>query len=154
MDLAAAQNARIPGQPEMIGRVAAVSGAQATIELNARASLGEVPTVGKFMGLMAPRGIIIGIITEVGEQAASAGAAPGYRKLARLDLIGELRAGDSGGTRFQRGVTEYPNIGDGAQILPEAELRAVYGLANADRAHIGDLQQIPNIRCTSISTTW
>ena len=144
MDLAAAQNARIPAQPEMIGRVAAVTGAQATIELNARA--GELPTVGKFLGLMAPKGVIIGMITEVGEQALTAGAgvSPSFRKVARLDLIGELRT-DNGATRFQRGITEYPNIGDGAQILPEADLRAVYGLADADRAHIGDLQQNPNI---------
>ena len=147
MDLAAAQNARLPTQSDMIGRVAAVTGAQATIELNARAGLGEMPTVGKFMGLMAPKGVIIGLITEIGEQTltAGAGAAPNFRKMARLDLIGELRPGENGTTRFQRGVTEYPKIGDDAQLLPEAELRAVYGLANADRAHIGDLQQNPNI---------
>jgi DNA helicase HerA-like ATPase len=57
--------------------------------------------------------------------------------MARLDLIGEI---DAGG-RFQRGVTEYPNIGDGAQMLGERELRQVYGAADGDRAHIGDLQQ-------------
>ena len=144
MELAAAQTARMPAQPELIGRVAAVTGAQATIELSVRA--GEVPTVGKFLGLMAPKGVIIGMITEVGEQALTAGAgiSPSFRKVARLDLIGELRTED-GTTRFQRGITEYPNIGDGAQILPEADLRAVYGMADADRAHIGDLQQNPNI---------
>jgi DNA helicase HerA-like ATPase len=144
MELVAAQNARMPAQPEMIGRVAAVTGAQATIELNARPS--EMPTVGKFLGLMSPKGVIIGMITEVGEQAltAGAGAAPNFRKVARLDLIGELRT-DNDATRFQRGITEYPNIGDAAQILPEADLRTVYGLADADRAHIGDLQQNPDI---------
>ena len=65
--------------------------------------------------------------------------------MARLDLIGELRAGESGAARFQRGVTEYPNIGDGAFMLTETELRLVYGTADADRAHIGNLQQNPNI---------
>ncbi len=43
--------------------------------------------------------------------------------------------------RFQRGVMEYPNIGDGALLLTERELRLVYGGADADHAHIGDLQQ-------------
>ena len=147
MDLATAQNARTAAQPEMIGRVTAVTGAQATIELSARTSCAEVPTVGKFIGLPSPKAVIIGMITEVGEQSvtASAGGAPGFRKVARLDLIGELRDSDTGAQRFQRGITEYPNIGDGAQILPEAELRTVYGLADADRAYIGDLQQNPNI---------
>jgi len=144
MDLAAAQNARTAAS-EMIGRVAAVTGAQATIELNARAA--EDATVGKFMGLMMERSIIIGLITEVGEQALTAGAigaAPSFRKMARVDLIGELR-NDNSRARFQRGVTEYPNIGDEARLLPDSALRTVYGLADADRAHIGDLQQNPNI---------
>ena len=54
-------------------------------------------------------------------------AAQSFRKVARLDLIGEIQAGDSGAPRFQRGVTEYPNIGDGALLLSERELRLVYG---------------------------
>ncbi len=144
MDTAAAQSTAMPPQLELIGRVTAVTGSQATVELNARVA-GEHPTVGKYMGLMMGKSIIIGMITEVGEQAmAAAGNGATFRKVARLDLIGELRA-EAGTARFQRGVTEYPNIGDGAQLLPERALRTVYGAADADRAHIGDLQQNPNI---------
>src|SRR6185312_2005417 len=62
------------------------------------------------------------------------------RKMARLDLIGEIFAQD-GKQKFQRGVTEYPNIGDGAALLTERELGLVYGGADSDHAHIGDLQQ-------------
>jgi hypothetical protein len=39
----------------MIGRVAAVTGAQATVELDTRA--GDA-TVGKFMGLMTPKSVL------------------------------------------------------------------------------------------------
>lgn len=53
---------------------------------------------------------------------------------------------DAGVLRFQRGFSEYPNIGDSALMLTENMLRLVYGTADADRAHIGDLQQNPNIR--------
>jgi DNA helicase HerA-like ATPase len=143
MDTVAVQNSAMPQQPELIGRVVHVTGSQATVELNARAA-DENPTVGKYMGLVMGKSIIIGMITEVGEQAVSGGAEGQYRKVARLDLIGELRA-ENGAAQFQRGVTEYPNIGDGAQLLPERALRLVYSAADADRAHIGDLQQNPNI---------
>ncbi len=145
MDLASAQNARTPAAPEALGRVAAVTGAQATVELTPRAA--EHATVGKFMGLRTTNSVIIGLITEIGEQvvgAGSIGVAPTFRKIARLDLIGELRDSDSK-TRFQRGITEYPNIGDAAQLLPDSALRTVYGIADTDRAHIGDLQQNPNV---------
>jgi DNA helicase HerA-like ATPase len=123
---------------ESIGHVVQVSGAQASVEIDARSGLGEPATVGKFVGLACGRALIIGLITEVDEQPfGSAGAA---RKVARLDLIGEIQAA-AGAPRFQRGVTAYPNIGDGAMLLSERDLRLVYGGADADRAHIGDLQQ-------------
>ncbi len=148
MDTAIARDPRTTSaRPESIGRVAAVNGSQSTVELAAmRPAGGENPTVGKFMGLLSGKAVIIGLVTEIGEQLfPSAGGNPSFRKVAKLDLIGELRAGDTGAARFQRGVTEYPNIGDGAFMLTEAELRLVYGTADADRAHIGNLQQNPNI---------
>jgi len=58
---------------------------------------------------------------------------------------GEIRTGEAGAARFQRGVTDYPNIGDAAALLTESDLRLVYGSADADRAHIGNLQQNANI---------
>lgn len=146
MDTALNRDIRTPAAPLSIGRVAAVSGSQATIELTGRAIGGENPTVGKFMGLTTGRALIVGLVTEIGEQAfAAATGGQTFRKIARLDLIGEIRADDKGTPKFQRGVTEYPNIGDGALMLAEAELRQVYGAADADRAHVGNLQQNANI---------
>ena len=143
MDLAAVQNSRAPAPSEMIGRVTTVNGAQASVELTARAV--DQATVGKFVGLLAKNSVIVALITQVGEQAlAAAGTTPSFRKVARLDLIGELRT-ENGKPHFDRGVTEYPNIGDAAQMLPDSALRTVYGMADADRAHVGDLQQNPDI---------
>jgi uncharacterized protein len=143
-----AQSAQTPARPglDLIGRVSAVSGSQATVELNARSTGGENPTVGKFMGMVAGKAMIIGLVTDIGEQAMLAPAGgPAYRKIARLDLVGEISAGEGGAARFQRGVMEYPNIGDGALLLTENELRLIYGAANADHAHVGDLQQNSDI---------
>ena len=131
---------------QSIGRVIAVNGSQSTVDLSARAGIGETPTVGRFMGLTTAKSIIIGLITDVSEQPSpAAGAGQTFRKVAHLDLIGELLSRLSGIPRFQRGVTEYPNIGDSAAMLGERELRMVYGGADADHAHIGDLQQNTNI---------
>jgi DNA helicase HerA-like ATPase len=129
-----------------IGRVIAVNGSQASVELTARmsAGAGENPTVGKFMGLTTFKSIIICLITDIGEQASFAAAGTPFRKVAQLDLIGEILT-EGGKQRFQRGVTEYPNIGDSAAMLGEDELRKVYGAADADHAHVGDLQQNTNI---------
>ncbi|HEX5212955.1 MAG TPA: DUF87 domain-containing protein [Pseudolabrys sp.] len=134
-----------PGRtaPDLIGRVAGVSGSQATVELAARQNGGEQPTVGKFMGMVTAKAVIIGIVTQIGEQATvpASGGGPSYRKVAHLDLVGEIRSGENGAPLFQRGVMEYPNIGDGALLLTDRELRLVYGAADGDHAHVGDLQQ-------------
>src|SRR4051812_1869349 len=113
------------GKPDVIGRISAVNGSQSVVDLIASA-LGEKPTVGKFMGLISAKALIIGLITEVAEQPTS-GAVGGqtFKKVARLDLIGELRADARGVQIFQRGVTEYPNIGDSACMLTESDLRLV-----------------------------
>ncbi len=148
MDTSNAHHAQTPIRtgPDLIGRVAGVSGSQATVELTARSNGGEHPTVGKFMGMVTGKVLIIGLVTDIGEQAAVApGGASSYRRIARLDLVGEIRSGEGGAARFQRGVMEYPNIGDGALLLTERELRLVYGAADADHAHVGNLQQNSDI---------
>lgn len=131
---------------QAIGRVIAVNGSQSTVEIGPRAMGGEAPTVGRFMGLTTARALIIGLITDVSEQPAPlANSGSPFRKVLHLDLIGELLNSHGGAPRFQRGVTEYPNIGDAAAMLGERELRMVYGAADADHAHVGDLQQNNNI---------
>ena len=98
------------------------------------------------MGLKTSKAVVIGLITEVTEQPlAPATGSQTFRKVASLDLIGEFYSSDDGVLRFQRGFSEYPNIGDTALMLTENMLRLVYGRADADRAHIGNLQQNPNI---------
>ncbi len=135
-----------PPRPESIGRVVGISGSQATVELAARASADDQPTVGKFMGLKTNKAVIIGMITNIAEETLAAGTgAQSYRKIARLDLIGEIRANEKAVLSFQRGFSEYPNIGDATIMLTEGMLRVVYGTADANRAHIGELQQNPNI---------
>ena len=148
MDTSLARDPRpaAPAATDLLGHVASVSGSQATVELKARAQGAEKPTVGKFVGMLADTTLIVGMITEIGE-IASAGA-PGaqtFRKIARLDLLGEVRGANTAAASFQRGVTEYPSIGDDATLLGESELRLIYGGADADHAHIGDLQQNPAI---------
>jgi DNA helicase HerA-like ATPase len=128
-----------------IGRVIMVAGAHATVELDQAGNIpGKHPTVGKFMGLMEDSSITIGLITKVSEQTPTNGGKPA-RTIVRLDLTGEIRADDSGTARFLRGITEYPNIGDGALLLGERELHLIYDAADHERARIGDLQQNPAI---------
>ena len=128
--------------PDIQGNVVIVNGSQATVELDPHVSGQGKTTVGKFMGLMSGATLTIGMVTEVGELGVlSTAAGQRSRKVARLDLLGEITTGPSGESKFLRGVTEYPTPGDTAVLLGDSELRQVYGEADADHAYIGDLQQ-------------
>jgi DNA helicase HerA-like ATPase len=127
---------------EHLGRIVYIAGSHAAIELTERKGDGDKPTVGKFVGLAVGPVLIVAMITEIDEQTA---AAQSYRQIAQVDLLGEIKMSGPDAGRFERGVTEYPSIGDAAVLLTERELRLVYGVADSNHAHIGDLQQSPDI---------
>ena len=134
-----------PARAEPIGRVIAVTGSKATIELSTTTASSGRATVGKFMAVVASNGLIVGLITEVGEHMPSSiDRGQASRKVAEIDLIGEIHAGVST-AQFGRGVSQYPNIDDAAVMLGEAELRLIYGAANGDRVAVGHLQQNRNV---------
>jgi len=127
----------------MIGRVLAVSGAQLTVGLNATNPGADSfkATVGKFLGILSANSVIVGMITEIAERP-SKDQDNACRNIARLDLVGEIKSkGPGDTTHFQRGVTEYPNIGEPAMLMTERELRVIYGGGDSKLAPIGVLQQ-------------
>ena len=135
-----------PARAVSIGRVTAVTGSKATIELSGESASNGGTTVGKFMAVVTANGLIVGLITEIGEQPLNSGdKGQAFRKVAEIDLIGEIRA-NAAASQFGRGVSHYPNIDDAAVMLTEAELRLIYGSANGDRVAIGHLQQNQNVR--------
>ena len=135
-----------PARP-VIGRVISISGAHAELSLAAEQTANEDDnaTVGKFAGIIVnSRSVIIGLISEVKDRFNQA-ASGEQRSIARLELIGEIKIPAAGQPSFQRGINNYPKIGDGALLMNKSELRLIYGGAASDRAHIGDLQQNKNI---------
>src|SRR5262245_23981694 len=111
---------------ETIGRVLAVSGSQVTVGLSTtNASTGARATVGKFLGLISGASVIVGMITEITERTQQE-QDPTCRTIAIIDLVGEIRANAAGAPFFQRGITEYPMIGEPAMLMGDRELRLIY----------------------------
>jgi DNA helicase HerA-like ATPase len=126
----------------VIGRVHAVSGAQVTVGLSPAATATDASkaTVGKFLGILSSSSIIVGMITEIAERPAR-DQDNACRSVARLDLVGEIKTKGAGGAAaFQRGITEYPIIGEPAMLMTDRELRVIYG-GDSKLAPVGVLQQ-------------
>jgi DNA helicase HerA-like ATPase len=131
------------GSLKLLGQVVSISGAQAAIDLAQTGSdegVGEARVaVGKFLSIDTPRAAVIAVITHV--DAYPKGPVDGtIRVRARVDLLGEIK--DAGrGPRFQRGITEYPVVGDKVSLLGSEGLRVVYDTGAVDTISIGQLQQ-------------
>src|SRR2546423_3333671 len=124
-----------------LGRIRSVSGTQAGIGLREPVpSLDDVrATVGKFVGIRCGQTRLIGVITDVSIQKLAIAREQGYAASAQVDLMGEIKTSATG-TRFQRGVTDYPAIGDPADLLTRSELQVVYDLCDATTINTVHLQ--------------
>jgi DNA helicase HerA-like ATPase len=133
----------VPAEP--LGWVLSATGSHATVRLQApggmRASEDARVTVGKFLGIRTQEALVIGVLTKISVEVDAMGAPHGEYATGHLDLVGELRNGKDDALHFDRGVKDYPTIGDPADLIGHRELAAVFGGAGPDTIDIGHLQQ-------------
>ncbi|MGW1423276.1 ATP-binding protein [Bradyrhizobium manausense] len=123
------------------GRVISVRGSLARVGLLAQSQMpiSEVrATVGRFVSIRCASSVIVAMITEVSCENLSSN--DNYIAIASVDLLGEiLNAADK--AKFQRGVTNYPTIGDAVDLITSQELRTIYAPTGSDQINVGFLQQ-------------
>src|SRR5215207_2609405 len=122
------------------GRVISVRGSLARIGLLAVSQMpvSEVrATVGRFISIRCANSTIVAMITEVScEDLPNLDT---YIASASVDLLGEISGGER--PKFQRGVTNYPPIGDAVDLITAQDLRTVYAPSGSDQINVGTLQQ-------------
>src|SRR6266851_2665160 len=127
------------------GRVILVRGSLARVGLLA---VGQIPaseiraTVGRFVSLRCANSTIVAMITEV--SCEDLPTSDTYIASASVDLLGEILGGPDR-PKFQRGVTNYPTIGDAVELITNQELRTVYAPSGSDQINVGTLQQDPSV---------
>jgi len=131
-----------------LGRVLSVIGSEARIGLFAQtlqsgSSADDAAlTVGKFLGVVRNRSLLVGIVSQVSTEVPVLAREKGYDAVADINLMGEIIRSDAAGDpHFRRGVTSYPVIGDGAVMLGTAELRMIYSVGRSVGVELGCLQQ-------------
>src|SRR5713101_4949447 len=127
------------------GRVILVRGSLARVGLLA---VGQIPaseiraTVGRFVSIRCANSTIVAMITEV--SCEDLPTSDTYIASASVDLLGEILGGPDR-PKFQRGVTNYPTIGDAVELITNQELRTVYAPTGSDQINVGTLQQDPSV---------
>lgn len=138
-----------------LGDVQDVDGTTVSISLSKKSLTGfiyidgqgyRVGQIGSFVRIPIGFSNLFGIISQVGASAVPAGKAndedSGNRWM-RIQLIGE---GQRNGV-FQRGLTQYPTVGDEVHLVSEKELRSIYGRRDTPYfvkvGHISNSDSIP-----------
>jgi hypothetical protein len=138
--------------PTYLGRVSVVSGSSITVKLAESLSSGlaiiaghtyRVGQVGSFVRIPLGYQDLFGIVAEVGATAAPQSMSTEQIETGRWMRI-EL-AGEAIGERFERGLSQHPNIDDSVHIVTEADLRRIYGGVEDDQVAIGTLSSAENI---------
>src|SRR5712672_334523 len=94
-------------------------------------------TVGRFISIRCATSTIVAMITDV--SCEDLPTSDSYIASAGVDLLGEILGGDR--PKFQRGVTNYPTIGDPVELISNQDLRTVYAPTGSDQINVGTLQQ-------------
>src|ERR1700753_1849132 len=127
------------------GRGISVRGSVAGVGLRERRQMAvsEVrTTVGRFVSIRCANSTIVAMITEV--SCENLPVSDLYIASASVDLLGEI-LGSADRPKFQRGVTNYPTIGDAVDLINNQELRTVYAPSGSDQINVGSLQQDPSV---------
>lgn len=138
--------------PTFLGSVSAVSGASITVKLAESLASGlaiikghtyRVGQVGSFVRIPQGYQDLFGVVCEVGATAAPSSLVADNIDAGRWMRV-EL-AGEAIGNRFERGLSQHPNINDRVHIVTETDLRRIYGYGGDDQVLIGTLSSAENI---------
>ena len=137
--------------PTFLGEIAQVSGATLTVHLAQSVASGlsiihgqtyRVGQVGSFVRVPQGYQDLFGVVSEVGANAAPEQIDPAADtgRWMRVELVGEAVGGN-----FERGISQYPNIGDFVHLATEEHLRRVYDIRGQEHVTIGTLSSAESI---------
>nr|WP_041296276.1 ATP-binding protein [Janthinobacterium sp. Marseille] len=136
--------------PTYLGAVSAVSGASITVKLAESLASGlaiikghtyRVGQVGSFVRIPQGYQDLYGVVCEVGATASpNLESIKDHGRWMRIEL-----AGESIGNRFERGLSQHPNINDAVHIVTETDLLRIYGYGGDDQVLVGTLSSAENI---------
>ena len=137
--------------PTYLGAIAGVTGAELNVHLTKSVASGlsiingktyKIGQVGSFVRVPQGYQDLFGVVSEIGASAAPENVDPmtDTGRWMRIELVGEI----VGGT-FERGVSQYPNIGDAVHLAVEEHLRRIYDVSGQGHVAIGTLSSAESI---------
>ena len=137
--------------PTFLGTIASVSGAALSVHLAQSVASGlsiirgetyKVGQVGSFVRVPQGYQDLFGVVSAVGANAVPENTGPvdDTGRWMQVELVGEIIGGI-----FERGISQYPNIGDVVHLAIEEHLKKVYDIRGQGHVTIGTLSSTESI---------
>ena len=136
--------------PTYLGEVASVSGAAVRVRLAPSVASGlsiiegrvyKIGQVGSFVRIPQGYQDLFGVVSTVGAEAVPDRVdTDDTGRWMKVELIGEALGG-----AFDRGISQYPNVGDYVHLAVEHHIRAVYDRPGESNVTIGSLSSAESI---------
>jgi len=137
-----------------LGSVISVSGARASVRLlsgdpaNNPAKMSDRTggydesrvTIGKLIAVRTPVSLVIGVVSSVSSDDGDVEDIQVGGRSAEIDFLGEIMHHGSPGAFFQRGVSEYPAIGDRMLALGTDDISLIHHISDGQTINVGRLQ--------------
>ncbi|MBN9282529.1 MAG: ATP-binding protein [Hyphomicrobium denitrificans] len=134
-----------------IGRIVSVNGSKAIVLLDggadARArSLKDGPDMGTLIAIETSSALVLAIVSALSVPVPSQREGDGEVWIAEIGLVGELvKALDGKPLKFNRGVTNYPALGDRARVASKSELQCAFCGEAGETVRVGCIRQDSSI---------
>ena len=131
------------GPAQNLGRITTVSGSGASARLFKNATGQEQPdslTIGRLVGLHVESSLVVGVVTSMTMSMPEPGDDESGHLVAAIDFMGEIKNYDTDTATFQRGVSNYPTIGDAVSRLQTADIAVIHRIDTGDTIDVGGVR--------------
>lgn len=132
-----------------VGVVVSVTGSHALVLLDtapADADRTHRPQIGAIMRIDSGASVALGLVSAMSAPALAADRNDDQSRLVELELIGEFTKPNSKTpSRFRRGVSTFPTLGDEVNVADREELAALYASHGLASVRVGVVKQDASI---------
>ena len=134
-----------------IGRIVSVNGSKAIVLLDGgndprSRALNDGPDMGTLIAIDTSSALVLAIVSALSVPVPSQREGDGEVWIAEIGLVGELtKSQDGKPPKFNRGVTNYPALGDRARLASKFELECAFCGEAGEAVRIGCIRQDSSI---------
>lgn len=127
-----------------IGAVISVTGSHALVMLDSQradAERAKSPQIGAIMSVDTGEAVALGLVSAMSVPAPTLDSGEDMR-IVEIELIGEFtKSTVKRPSRFRRGVSAYPTLGDEVHVATREELTALFAISGAASVKVGVVKQ-------------